>query len=86
MQRVFAAGKLKHRDKYSTDDEDLTVAGGPIKVFGLVSGDVLETLEGPKEEVTDLQLITYKGDPYIIACSQDGYIWKYLLNRDYRYD
>jgi len=84
LQRVFAAGKLKHRDKYSGDDDDLAIAAGPIKVFDILSGNVVETLKGPKEEVTDMKLVEFRGEPFLICGSQDGYIWKYALNQDYR--
>eukprot|EP00698_Gefionella_okellyi_P012640 TRINITY_DN3416_c0_g2_i1.p1 TRINITY_DN3416_c0_g2~~TRINITY_DN3416_c0_g2_i1.p1 ORF type:complete len:393 (+),score=97.81 TRINITY_DN3416_c0_g2_i1:555-1733(+) len=76
---LYAAGKLKKRDAWEPDADDLEIAGGPIKCFDVVSGDVVTVLSMQSEEITDLQLITFKGDEYLVSCGQDGYIWKHKL-------
>lgn len=81
---VFAAGKLKSRTLWSTDDNDNAILPSPIKIFDLVTGAVVGRLEGHQEEVLCIKLVAHAGTNYLITCSQDGTIRRWTMSDDWR--
>ncbi len=79
---VITAGVLKDRHAWDQTDDDNAVVPSPIKVYNVVSGEVVARLEGHKEEILQLRLLHFKGSPYILSCSQDGYLWKWRMQDD----
>jgi hypothetical protein len=53
------------------------------QIFDVISGKVIARLEGHSEEVLCIKNITYKGEPYFLTTSQDGYIIKWKLQEDW---
>ncbi|KAI9599559.1 WD40-repeat-containing domain protein [Syncephalis fuscata] len=80
---LIVAGKLKNRAFWSETDDDNHIMSTPIKIFDIVSGQVVVKLEGHEEEVICVKLIEFQGDNYIISTSQDGYIIKWKMEKDW---
>ncbi|KAL6073692.1 SH3 and multiple ankyrin repeat domains protein 1 isoform X1, variant 2 [Balamuthia mandrillaris] len=76
-RHLFAAGKLKHRNRWSEEDDDNEVAPGPIKLFDVVSGKVIAKFENHTEEILCLKMVLFKEENYLLSASQDGYIIKW---------
>jgi hypothetical protein len=55
-----------------------------LKIFSVLSGKVIATLEGHAEEVLCMKKITFKGENYLVTSSEDGRIIKWRMNRDWR--
>ncbi|KAI8052998.1 WD40-repeat-containing domain protein [Syncephalis plumigaleata] len=81
--RLIVAGKLKDRNRWSEADEDNHIMETPIKIFDVVTGQVIAKLDGHEEEVICIKLIQFQGDNYIISTSQDGYIIKWKMESDW---
>ncbi|ORX99738.1 WD40 repeat-like protein [Basidiobolus meristosporus CBS 931.73] len=83
-QLLIAGGKLKDRTRWSDVDEDNHILPCPLKIFDVVSGDVVSKLEGHTEEILCIKLVQFKGANYIISTSQDGYIIKWQMGADWK--
>jgi WD40 repeat protein len=57
----------------------------PIKIFNLVTGNVICTLSGHTEEILSITLNDFRGKRYIVSTSQDGFIYKHEMVNNYRY-
>ncbi|GBC07592.1 hypothetical protein RclHR1_07550012 [Rhizophagus clarus] len=80
---LVVGGKLKDRNRWSEEDDDNHILPCPLKIFDVISGKVIARLEGHSEEVLCIKNITYKGEPYFLTTSQDGYIIKWKLQEDW---
>lgn len=78
---LAAAGKLKDPKKWSTEDGDNHILPTPIKIFDIITGEVVNTLYGHEEEVLCLKDIVFKDQNYLITTSQDGYIMKWSMQK-----
>ncbi|KAK9765313.1 hypothetical protein K7432_006447 [Basidiobolus ranarum] len=83
-QLLIAGGKLKDRTRWSDVDDDNHILPCPLKIFDVVSGDVVSKLEGHTEEILCIKLVQFKGANYIISTSQDGYIIKWQMGADWK--
>jgi len=79
MEHIVLAGKLKDRKKWSSEDDDNHILPCPLKVFDVVSGKVINRLEGHAEEILCIKSICFKGENYYVTTSQDGYIIKWKM-------
>jgi len=79
MEHIVVAGKLKDRKKWSLEDDDNHILPCPLKVFDVVTGKVINRLEGHTEEVLCIKSLTFKNENYYITTSQDGYIIKWKM-------
>ncbi|KAJ3300785.1 hypothetical protein HK104_003755 [Borealophlyctis nickersoniae] len=78
MLHLVVGGKLKDRKRWSDDDDDNHILPCALKIFDVVSGEVVEKLENHEEEVLSIKAVTFKDEHYYVSTSQDGYInrWK----------
>ncbi|KAJ3289071.1 hypothetical protein HK104_007766 [Borealophlyctis nickersoniae] len=78
MLHLVVGGKLKDRKRWSDEDDDNHILPCPLKIFDVVSGEVVEKLEDHEEEVLSIKAVTFKNEHYYVSTSQDGYInrWK----------
>ncbi|KAJ3039586.1 hypothetical protein HDV00_012043 [Rhizophlyctis rosea] len=78
MTRLAVAGKAKDPKRWSEEDEDNHILPCPIKIFDVITGEVITRLENHEEEILCIKAVTFKGDNYFVTTSQDGYInrWK----------
>ncbi|CAG8475573.1 5607_t:CDS:10 [Funneliformis mosseae] len=81
--RLVVGGKLKDRNRWSEEDDDNHILPCPLKIFDTISGKVIVRLEGHSEEVLCIKNILFKGEPYFLTTSQDGYIIKWKLQDDW---
>ncbi|CAG8545866.1 6096_t:CDS:2, partial [Ambispora leptoticha] len=81
--RLVVGGKLKDRMRWSIEDEDNHILPCPLKIFDVISGKVISRLDGHAEEILCVKSIMYKGTPYYITTSQDGYIIKWQMESDW---
>jgi len=79
MEQIVVAGKLKDRKKWSTEDDDNHILPCPLKIFDVVSGKVINRLEGHAEEILCIKSIVFKDENYYVTTSQDGYIIKWKM-------
>lgn len=79
MEHIVIAGKLKDRKRWSSEDDDNHILPCPLKVFDVVSGKVINRLEGHAEEILCIKSICFKGENYYVTTSQDGYIIKWKM-------
>ncbi|ORX61626.1 WD40 repeat-like protein [Hesseltinella vesiculosa] len=80
---LAAAGKLKDRHRWCTDDEDNHIMPCPIKIFDLQTGKVIAKLEGHAEEILSIKAVRFDGNNYYITTSQDGHIMKWKMADDW---
>ncbi|ORY96382.1 WD40-repeat-containing domain protein [Syncephalastrum racemosum] len=80
---LVAGGKLKDRNRWSAADEDNHILPCPIKIYDIISGQVVSTLSGHKEEILCIKAVTFKGENYFISTSQDGFIRKWHMAQDW---
>ncbi|KAG9303200.1 hypothetical protein G9A89_000735 [Geosiphon pyriformis] len=81
--KLVVGGKLKDRLRWSAEDDDNHILPCPLKIFDVISGKVIARLEGHAEEVLCIKSILYKGTPYYVTTSQDGYIIKWQMKDDW---
>ncbi|KAI8099614.1 WD40-repeat-containing domain protein [Halteromyces radiatus] len=80
---VVAAGKLKDRHQWSSEDEDNHILPCPIKIFNMETGKVIAKLEGHDEEILCIKALRFNGENYYISTSQDGHIIKWRMADDW---
>ncbi|KAJ3211968.1 hypothetical protein HDU82_004379 [Entophlyctis luteolus] len=81
---VAVAGKSKDRTRWCDDENDNAILPCDIKIFDLNSGRVISRLAGHQEEVLCLKAVVFKNTPYYISASEDGYIFKWEMQKDWR--
>jgi len=82
-KKIVAAGKCKNPHRWCEDENDNWIAPCPIKIIDIITGEVLCRLDGHDEEVLCIKLVTFKGDNFLLSCSEDGRIMKWPMNEDY---
>ncbi|KAJ3397589.1 hypothetical protein HDU92_006384 [Lobulomyces angularis] len=80
---ICVGGKLKDRKSWSNEDDDNQILPCPIKIFDIISGKVILTLNFHNEEILDIKKLKFKEKNYLLSTSQDGYINKWSLNDDW---
>ncbi|ORZ25855.1 WD40-repeat-containing domain protein [Absidia repens] len=80
---IVAGGKLKDRLRWSKEDGDNHILPSPIKIFNMVTGEVLAKLEGHDEEILSIKSLQFNGENYYISTSQDGRIIKWRMAEDW---
>lgn len=81
--RIVVGGKLKDRNRWSEQDDDNHILPCPLKVFDVVKGKVIATLNGHEEEILCVKSLQFKNENYYITSSQDGYIIKWKVKEDW---
>nr|KAJ3423251.1 hypothetical protein HK105_007587 [Polyrhizophydium stewartii] len=76
---LIVGGKLKDRRRWSEQDDDNHIMPCPLKIFDVVSGEVVRKFEGHEEEVLCIKSAVFKGQNYFISTSQDGYIIRWHM-------
>ncbi|KAJ3175703.1 hypothetical protein HDU87_005846 [Geranomyces variabilis] len=84
MTRIVVGGKLKDPKRWSEADNDNHILPCPLKVFDIMSGNVVERLEGHEEEILCVKLVSFCNKNYFVTTSQDGYIIKWQIGPDWR--
>lgn len=82
---VLAGGKLKDRNNWSEADEDNNILPCPLKLFDILTGEVVCQLKGHTEELLCVKRVQFKGENYFLSGSQDGYLNKWHMDSDWRY-
>ncbi|KAJ2379948.1 hypothetical protein GGI05_006470, partial [Coemansia sp. RSA 2603] len=77
---IIVGGKLKDRKRWSEADEDNHILPCPLKVFNVLTGQVVARLEGHSEEILCVKSVVYKGENYFVTTSQDGYIRRWHMD------
>ncbi|KAJ2724290.1 hypothetical protein GGI07_002063 [Coemansia sp. Benny D115] len=80
---LVVGGKLKDRKRWSEADEDNHILPCPLKIFNILTGQVVARLEGHSEEILSAKAVTYKGENYFVTTSQDGYIRRWHMDSDW---
>ncbi|KAJ1820864.1 hypothetical protein LPJ60_002967 [Coemansia sp. RSA 2675] len=80
---LIVGGKLKDRKRWSEADEDNHIMPCPLKIFNVLTGDVVSRLEGHSEEILCVKSVVYKGENYYVTTSQDGYIRRWHMDSDW---
>lgn len=80
---LVTGGKLKNRHRWSAEDNDNHIMPCPIKIFDVVTGERVAKLDGHTEEILCIKAVKFKGDNYFISTSQDGYIIKWHMDKDW---
>ncbi|RKP39842.1 WD40-repeat-containing domain protein, partial [Dimargaris cristalligena] len=83
QRHLIVGGKLKDRLRWSEADEDNHILPCPLKVFDVLTGQVVARFEGHMEEILCIKLVQYKGENYALTTSQDGYIIKWHFDPTY---
>ncbi|KAJ1928018.1 hypothetical protein IWQ60_002433 [Tieghemiomyces parasiticus] len=83
QSHLIVGGKLKDRQRWSEVDDDNHILPCPLKVFNVLSGEVVARHEGHMEEILCIKLAKYRGQNYALTTSQDGYILKWHLTDDW---
>ncbi|KAF8936661.1 WD40-repeat-containing domain protein [Dissophora ornata] len=81
---VLAGGKRKDRNNWSEADDDNNILPCPLKLFDVLTGEVVVTLEGHTEELLCVKRVQFKGENYFLSGSQDGYLNKWHMGSDWR--
>ncbi|KAJ2137147.1 hypothetical protein IW136_003626 [Coemansia sp. RSA 678] len=77
---LVVGGKLKDRKRWSEADEDNHILACPLKIFNVVTGEVVARLDGHSEEILCVKGVVYKGENYFVTTSQDGYIRRWHMD------
>ncbi|KAJ2018008.1 hypothetical protein IW146_004321 [Coemansia sp. RSA 922] len=80
---LIVGGKLKDRKRWSEADEDNHIMPCPLKIFNVLTGDVVSRLDGHSEEILCVKSVVYKGENYYVTTSQDGYIRRWHMDSDW---
>ncbi|KAG0000618.1 hypothetical protein BGZ65_004212 [Modicella reniformis] len=81
---VLVGGKRKDRNNWSEVDDDNNILPCPLKLFDVITGEVVVTLEGHTEELLCVKRVQFKGENYFLSGSQDGYLSKWHMDSDWR--
>ncbi|KAF9116331.1 hypothetical protein BGX27_003324 [Mortierella sp. AM989] len=81
---ILAGGKRKDRNNWSEADDDNNILPCPLKLFDVLTGKVVVTLEGHAEELLCVKKVQFKGENYFLSGSQDGYLNKWHMELDWR--
>ncbi|KAG0366234.1 WD40-repeat-containing domain protein [Gamsiella multidivaricata] len=81
---IVVGGKRKDRFNWSMADEDNNILPCPLKVFDVLTGEVIAILEGHSEELLCVKRVQFKGENYFLSGSQDGYLNKWHMDSDWR--
>lgn len=82
---IVVGGKRKDRNNWSEADDDNNILPCPLKLFDVITGEVIVTLEGHTEELLCVKRVQFKGENYFLSGSQDGYLNKWKMGSDWRY-
>ncbi|KAJ1724469.1 hypothetical protein LPJ53_001239 [Coemansia erecta] len=80
---IVVGGKLKDRKRWSEADEDNHILPCPLKVFNVLTGQVVARLDGHSEEILCVKSVVYKGENYFVTTSQDGYIRRWHMDSNW---
>ncbi|KAG0313986.1 hypothetical protein BGZ99_008448, partial [Dissophora globulifera] len=81
--KVLVGGKRKDRNNWSEADDDNNILPCPLKLFDVLTGEVIVTLEGHTEELLCVKRVQFKGENYFLSGSQDGYLNKWHMDSDW---
>ncbi|KAG0099141.1 hypothetical protein BGZ93_009025 [Podila epicladia] len=81
---VLVGGKLKDRNNWSEADEDNNILPCPLKIFDILTGEVVTQLKGHGEELLCVKKVQFKGENYFLSGSQDGYLNKWHMEPDWK--
>ncbi|KAF9439182.1 hypothetical protein BGZ76_009354 [Entomortierella beljakovae] len=81
---ILTGGKRKDRNNWSEADDDNNILPCPLKLFDILTGKVVVTLEGHTEELLCVKKVQFKGENYFLSGSQDGYLNKWHMESDWR--
>lgn len=84
-KHVIVGGKHKSRTKWSQDDEDNAILPTALKIFNVLTGEVVARLEGHTEEIFCLKKVVFQDENYLLTCGEDGRFIRWKMNEDYRY-
>ncbi|KAF9964734.1 hypothetical protein BGZ70_006022 [Mortierella alpina] len=82
--KILIGGKLKDRNNWSEADEDNNILPCPLKLFDILSGEVVARLDGHAEELLCVKKVHFKGENYFLSGSQDGYLNKWHMDSDWK--
>ncbi|SAM02439.1 hypothetical protein [Absidia glauca] len=80
---LVAGGKLKDRQRWSSEDNDNHITPSPIKIFNMETGKVIASLHGHDEEILSIKALRFNGENHYISTSQDGHIIKWRMADDW---
>ncbi|KAJ2551890.1 hypothetical protein EV175_003519 [Coemansia sp. RSA 1933] len=80
---LIVGGKLKDRKRWSEADEDNHILPCPLKIFNVLTGEVVARLDGHSEEILCIKSVVYNGENYYVTTSQDGYIRRWHMDSDW---
>ncbi|KAI7852340.1 WD40-repeat-containing domain protein [Circinella umbellata] len=83
QELLVAGGKLKDRFRWSAQDEDNHIMPCPVKIFNIETGQRVAELYGHEEEILCIKSLEFKEKNYFITTSQDGYIIKWQMDKDW---
>ncbi|KAF9320937.1 hypothetical protein BG003_004219 [Podila horticola] len=81
---LLVGGKLKDRNNWSEADEDNNILPCPLKIFDILTGEVVTQLKGHGEELLCVKKVQFKGENYFLSGSQDGYLNKWHMESDWQ--
>ncbi|KAF9166717.1 capsular associated protein [Actinomortierella ambigua] len=81
--KLVVGGKVKDRNNWSETDDDNNILPCPLKLFDVLTGEVITRLEGHTEELLCVKQVEFKGENYFLSGSQDGYINKWHMGADW---
>ncbi|KAJ3076038.1 hypothetical protein HDU98_005987 [Podochytrium sp. JEL0797] len=77
------AGKQKDRNQWCDQEQDNAILPCEIKIFDICSGTVIARLTGHEEEIYCLKAVVFKQEPYYVSASEEGYIRKWKMSKDW---
>ncbi|GJJ77017.1 hypothetical protein EMPS_09376 [Entomortierella parvispora] len=81
---LLVGGKLKDRNNWSEADEDNNILPCPLKLFDILTGEVITQLQGHTEELLCVKRVQFNGENYFLSGSQDGYLNKWHMSSDWK--
>ncbi|KAG0233487.1 hypothetical protein BGW42_007444 [Actinomortierella wolfii] len=81
--KLLVGGKVKDRNNWSETDDDNNILPCPLKLFDVLTGEVITKLEGHTEELLCVKHVEFKGENYFLSGSQDGYLNKWHMSSDW---